>query len=276
MGIKRSSGEVIVASDTGDVKWARTVKRVPIQDRWQASNLEWVKYFPWNLGVHDKLAEGAGDAHDVRSSPGVRLGPEDLEAVLMRQTSVPHRTHRFVKDFEAHGYTDRCPGCSSLLRQMAPQPHSDACRQRMDACVERASRKSFSQAVAEMHRGAEIFDNVRGGDSLKGAQPMEGVDVGVPDSDMSRDALLDRETRALDSGDQMELEQLALAHQEFLDSALKRARLSKGARSSRDIFNVDSSRCEIARNPVVASSPDKIVSVMTTEQFEKNICEVCD
>ena len=76
--------------------------------------------FSMELGVHDRLAEGIGDSHDVRSSPGVRLGPEDLEAVLMRQTSVPHRTHRFVKDFEAHGYTDRCPGCSSLLLQMAP------------------------------------------------------------------------------------------------------------------------------------------------------------
>ena len=40
LGIKRTSGEVIVASDTGDIKWARAVKRVPIQERWCLQNLE--------------------------------------------------------------------------------------------------------------------------------------------------------------------------------------------------------------------------------------------
>ena len=127
-----------------------------------------------------------------------------------------------------------------------------------------------------MHRGANTFAKVGGGDNLNDAQQMEDVNAGAPDTDMSRDAFLDRETRALETGDQMELEQLSLAHQEFLDSDLKRMRLSKGARSSRDIFNVDSSRCAVARSPVVVSRRDKIASVMTTEQFEKSICEVCE
>ena len=94
-------------------------ERVPIQERWCLQNLEWVKYVPWNLGVHDRLAEGVGDLYDVRSSPGVKLGPEDVEEMRARPI-VQHRAHRFVRDFEAHGYTNRCPGCSALPRQIAP------------------------------------------------------------------------------------------------------------------------------------------------------------
>ena len=239
--------------------------------------MEWIRYFPWNLGAHDRLAEGAGHLHDVRSSPGVRLGPEDLEAVLMRQTSVPHRTHRFIKDFEEHGYTDRCPGCSSLLRQMAPQPHSEACRLRMDTCMEQASRRAHSQTMVQTRRGVDIFDSVQGADSSGGAQAMEGVDTAAQSGTTSRNAILDREARALESGDPMELEQLALAHQEFLDSSSKRARRVKESRSSTDIFNVArSDRSAVACSPTASPSSSKVVSVMTTEQFEKSICEVCE
>ena len=106
--------------------------------------------------------------------------------------------------------------------------------------MEQAGRQSHSQAVVEMHRGAKIFDSVQDASGSGGAQQMEGVDTGVLGDITLRDAILDREARALETGDPMELEQLALAHQELLDSASKRARVAGRARSSRDIFNVSS------------------------------------
>ena len=128
--------------------------------------------------------------------------------------------------------------------------------------MEQASKQAHSQAVAEMYRSTNIFDNVQGaGGSGGGAQQMEGVDTGVQGDVMPRDAILDREARALETGDPMELEQLALAHQEFLDSTSKRARVSGKARSPKDIFNVNlqkacldtfrNDRSAVARGPVV-------------------------
>ena len=108
IGIKRSSGEVIISNDAGEVKYIRSVRRVPVEERWDVTSLAWVRHVPWNLGKDDKLAEGTiGDV----PHPGVRMLPEDVESILAREASpLPHRTHRFRKDFEVHGFTDRCPG----------------------------------------------------------------------------------------------------------------------------------------------------------------------
>ena len=49
IGIRRSSGEFIIADQRSEMKCARTVRRVPLQSRWIVGNLEWVKLTPWNL-----------------------------------------------------------------------------------------------------------------------------------------------------------------------------------------------------------------------------------
>ena len=108
-----------VADESGDVKWVRTIRRVPIQTRWEVANLEWVRHIPWNTAGNDPNAEGEQSSFDFKAGPGVKTSAEDIEGVLVRDASshqLPHRTHRFKKDFDTHGYTDRCPGCSSVLR----------------------------------------------------------------------------------------------------------------------------------------------------------------
>ena len=39
-------------------------------------------------------------------------------------------------DFEKYGFTDRCGGCSALLRGLHVQPHADHCRKRMERHLE--------------------------------------------------------------------------------------------------------------------------------------------
>ena len=39
-------------------------------------------------------------------------------------------------DFEKFGYTDRCGGCSAMLRGIYPQPHAQHCRRRMEKHLE--------------------------------------------------------------------------------------------------------------------------------------------
>ena len=67
IGIRRSSGEFVIADQHDGVKWARTVRRVPLQSRWIVGNLEWVKYTPWNLGTSDPLAEGEQSRFDFKA-----------------------------------------------------------------------------------------------------------------------------------------------------------------------------------------------------------------
>ena len=47
-------------------------------------------------------------------------------------SKVVHRAHLRKADFDKYGYTDRCPGCSAILRGLHVQPHSIACRARME------------------------------------------------------------------------------------------------------------------------------------------------
>ena len=44
------------------------------------------------------------------------------------------------KDFDKFGYTERCPGCSALLRNIRQQPHTVHCRSRMYKAVESDAR----------------------------------------------------------------------------------------------------------------------------------------
>jgi hypothetical protein len=138
IGIKKTSGEVIVANEDGAVKVARTIRRVPSETRWQVGNLEWVKHVPWNLGREDKEADGDAAEFDFKNGPGAAMTREEVEEVRHQGPSgrQPHTAHIFKTDFEKHGYTDRCPGCSAMLRKMNPQPHSGACRRRMAKVME--------------------------------------------------------------------------------------------------------------------------------------------
>ena len=52
---------------------------------------------------------------------------------------IVHRAHHRKADFEKRGFTDRCPGCTAILRGLHVQPHSQACR-RMETKLEKDVR----------------------------------------------------------------------------------------------------------------------------------------
>ena len=73
-----------------------------------------------------------------------------METIRMKEdSSVIHRTHRDKRDFDRHGSTDQYPGCSTLLRGMIAQPHSNACRQRVDQRMEQEAQGDHLQEVLE-------------------------------------------------------------------------------------------------------------------------------
>ena len=140
---------------------------------------------------------------------------DELEKVLLKETSVPHRTHRFRKDFAKHGYTDRCPGCSALYRDMRPQPHSEACRLRMDQCMKNHARDASTKQLLENRKRRNADDSMKANAGTRNDMP-------------------DREDMAIVNDDDMELERLAEWH---LESSEKRRRRTdaegSGASSSK-------------------------------------------
>ena len=50
VGVKRKGGEVWVATKEGGMKAVRSVRRIPVEERWGEDCLNWVKNVPWNRG----------------------------------------------------------------------------------------------------------------------------------------------------------------------------------------------------------------------------------
>ena len=57
LGVRVRSSEILVGTKDG-IKLARSVRRIPEEDRWTAEALELVKWVPWRLGPTDAAADG--------------------------------------------------------------------------------------------------------------------------------------------------------------------------------------------------------------------------
>ena len=167
VGVKRASGEVWVATPDG-IRKARSVKRIPKEQRWGPDCVKWVKHAPWNRypGAadadgeipEDKLVEAAS------GSAGPLLGGAAGRVVINVRQPRPRDFHIRKEDAEKHGYTKGCSGCSSWFRGLARQPHSNACRERFrellkgDAKMKNAEKRKqeFDEKVAKKVAKKEI------------------------------------------------------------------------------------------------------------------------
>ena len=87
LGVKTKSGELIVVDgETKEIKYVRTVKRIPEEQRWDAGNLEWVMGVPWNRGNGDRDADGDLPEFDVKKGPGRRLTEEEKQEIQTNET----------------------------------------------------------------------------------------------------------------------------------------------------------------------------------------------
>jgi hypothetical protein len=140
LGIRGKSGEIIVGDASGVWK-TRTVRRVPIEDRWPTAAIDCVVGVPWNTCEGDTKADG--------EVPKVIKMTEPEAAHERARTEVPIPTRFAINkdDLEKHGYTAKCHGCVAALRGGTKQKHSEECRKRMteemrdDEKVKKSQRK---------------------------------------------------------------------------------------------------------------------------------------
>ena len=161
LGIRPRSGEVWVATEEGVMK-ARSVKRIPIDDRWNLDSIKWVKHVPWNRYKDDEDADGdipeekLANEQEAANRP---YQPREVPSpvVIKMKTSAPREFQIRKEDAEKHGYTRGCPGCSSWFRGLGRQPHTDKCQSRFeelmkeDARVKNARKRKeeFEEKVTE-------------------------------------------------------------------------------------------------------------------------------
>lgn len=85
------------------------------------------------MGRVDEEADGEVPDVDVKHGPGRPLTEVETQNIM---TNDAQRTVRQAylkkKEFVKHGFTDRCPGCSAIVRGGYMQPHSSACRRLLE------------------------------------------------------------------------------------------------------------------------------------------------
>lgn len=124
LGVRERSGERIAADEESkDTKYTRTAKRIPEETRWSADNFEWVARVPWNRGRADEEADGEVSDFGVKHRPGRPLTEMEKQNIMTNEAQRAVRQAYLLKqDFEKRGFTDRCPGCSAILRGTYLQP----------------------------------------------------------------------------------------------------------------------------------------------------------
>ena len=163
VGVRSQSHElVLIDQETNIVKYVRTVRRIPEDQRWQVDNLEWVQAVPWNMGTGDAEADGEAPEFDFKHGPETRL------------------TKGEKADFEKFGFTDRCGGCSAILRGLRVQPHGEHCRRRMEKLLEDDVRiKNAKVRLGEKScqvKGEETVENQKLQDIEEAAMNEENLD----------------------------------------------------------------------------------------------------
>ena len=167
----RSAGDrelIIVDGDAKELQHVRTVKRVPVEQRWNPDHLQWVTMVPWNRGGGDDAADGDLPDFDVKKGPGRQLTEEEKQDITTSEApKITHKAHFRRADFDKHGYTDRCAGCSALLRGLHAQPHSRECRARMekalgsDIRIKNAKARTQEKATKMRKEKGEDKDDVK-------------------------------------------------------------------------------------------------------------------
>ena len=87
---------------------------------------------------------------------------------------VPRRMYIKKSDVEEHGYTVKCPGCISILRETARQEHRDACRRRLEKEMEGTQKAKNAKARIREYVGRKMEEDEHARKRKKGDEEEKG------------------------------------------------------------------------------------------------------
>ena len=150
VGVIRKSGEFLVSREDGDITRAKSVRRIPLEDRWGEDNINWVKRPPWNQYKGDENADGEVP-EEYLVTVDQQLSNSTSNKVIYVQSRVPKDFSITMQDGKKYGFTKGCPGCSSYFRG-TKQSHNSACRQRFRSLFMEDAKRRLRVTDAEKRR----------------------------------------------------------------------------------------------------------------------------
>ena len=131
VGIRKRSNELGVCNQQG-VHFTRSVKRIPLEERWSRDCVNWIKWAPWRRYKDAEDADGdlPEGYEEVDAPPVIKEGPKGPTIIVETKDEAPREFYISQKDAEKYGYTKGCAGCSSWYLGISRQPHTEECRNR--------------------------------------------------------------------------------------------------------------------------------------------------
>ena len=155
LGIMGKSGEIIIGDGKGVWK-TRSVHRKPAGDRWDPSSIDLVRHPPWRTSDEDPNMDG--EMPEVMKMVMTEVERENLKEEL----TVPKRVYLTKDDFEKFGYSGKCQGCKSILKNATRQSHSEACRKRLEKELEGTERSTKAK-----QREHKFFEETLNNENVK-------------------------------------------------------------------------------------------------------------
>ena len=127
LGIRLGSEEYLIGTPSGVFK-ARSIRRKPLESRWDHSQVSAIMGTPWkpyNFTEDDKL----------RVSMPVIPDPTEVTERAVPEDPAPKRIRIERRDLERLGYTPGCQGCYSAKHRKQHRSHTDHCRVRISQAM---------------------------------------------------------------------------------------------------------------------------------------------
>ena len=160
LGVRRKSNELWIGTREG-IKSVRSVKRIPIEQRWGEDNVNWIQWAPWRR--YKDAVEADGDLPEGVPAEELIEAKNRGTRIIETRKRAPREFYISKKNADDYGYTRGCGGCTSWHRGLGRQPHTPECRERFrqamagDAKVKSAQerRKEFEEREVEKKRKKE-------------------------------------------------------------------------------------------------------------------------
>ena len=140
VGVNDASGEYLLLTP-GGLKKARTIRRLPEEDKWDGEYVNLCKGTPWDH-------EGKEAVEDIRADIDMPAAVEHKgegtdEGARMQRMRITN------EDVQAHGPTRGCQGCRAVALKLKSQTHSESCRTRMTKLISQTPHGAERVQAAE-------------------------------------------------------------------------------------------------------------------------------
>ena len=167
---QRTNEHLVVLAQGGPAVRVRTVKRKPLEDRWDADAVREVKATPYKPNPKD---QSQAEVHDASRGQGdevlpvieVRGDGTQLEEAEVEEREVRRRDFKITKRIlEKYGYDPDCPGCTGALTGKRRE-HTLKCRVRLE--------EKMNDDVVDVRRLLMRDERVAGSTGGAGGPPKE-------------------------------------------------------------------------------------------------------